>query len=34
MKPGPFDHSLLTQQQYYISNDTMEGNVRCEIKIY
>ena len=34
MEPGPFDPSLLTQQQYHISNDAMEGNVRCKIKIY
>ena len=34
MEPGPFDHSLLIQQQYHISNDVMEGNVRCEIQIY
>ncbi|KAL0016138.1 hypothetical protein SO802_003207 [Lithocarpus litseifolius] len=26
MEPGPFDPSLLTQQQYHISNDVMEVN--------
>ena len=34
MELGPLDPSLLCQQQYHISNDAMEGNVRCEIKIY
>ena len=34
MELRPFDHSLLTQQQYHISNDAMEGNVHYEIQIY
>ena len=34
MELGPFDPSLLSQQQYHISNDAMGGNVHCEIRIY